>query len=177
MAKLKRARCWRELERPYTRVSKYKRKNYIKGAPINIIPKFEIGNLKKEEAKVKVHMAVDRDIQIRQNSIEAIRQQIVKKLNKLVGNTNYRVVVRAFPHHILRENKMAGTNKAERIQTGMQLAFGSPVGRAVQAKKGKILFTVLLKDENKVDKIKEVFKSCASKLPCGISTKIEKVSI
>jgi len=175
MAKLKRAKCWRYLERPYTRISRYREKNYVRGAPVCIIPKFELGSLKDEEAKVKVHLAVDRDIQVRQNALEAVRQQVLRVLNEKVGNLNYKLIVRAYPHHILRENKLAGTNKAERLQTGMQLSFGSPVGRAVQAKKGKVLITVLLKDENKVDLVKEAFESSAPKLPCGIETKIERI--
>ncbi len=176
MAKLKRARCWRYLERPYTRVSRYRKKNYVRGAPVCIIPKFEIGKLDKKEAKIKIDMAVDRDIQIRQNALEAVRQQILRTLNEEVGETNYKLIVRGYPHHVLRENKLAGTNKAERLQTGMQLAFGSPVSRAVQAKKGKVIITVLLKNEKKVDVVKEAFKSSAPKLPCGIETKIEKIN-
>jgi len=176
MAKLKRARCWRELERPYTRISRYKKKNFIKGAPVCIIAKFEDGNLKPEETKVKVHMVVDRNIQIRQNAIEAIRQQLAKILPEELGVQNYRYIVRAYPHHILRENKLAGTNKAERLQTGMQLAFGTPVGRAYQAHKGDILFTVNLSNEKLVDKVKSIFESLKSKLPCSIEIIVEKVA-
>ncbi len=176
MAKLKRARCWRYLERPYTRVSRYKQKNYIKGAPVCIIPKFEDGALKPEDSKIKVHMVVDRDIQIRQNALEAVRQHVIRSLNELVGAQNFRSVLRGYPHHILRENKLAGTNKAERLQTGMQLAFGSPVGRAVQARKGKVIFTVHLSNEKFIDTVKQIYESAKSKLPCSIEIKVERAN-
>ena len=44
MAKLRKFVAYRRLERPYTRFSKYKRANFVRGRPTCIIARFESGN-------------------------------------------------------------------------------------------------------------------------------------
>ena len=44
MAKLRKFVAYRRLERPYTRVSKYRKKSYVRANPNVIVVKFDMGN-------------------------------------------------------------------------------------------------------------------------------------
>jgi len=71
-----------------------------------------------------------------------------------------------FPHHIQRENRMLTTPGADRMQTGMQLAYGKAVGKAAILKpNGRILF-VAVANPKAVQFVRGLFKQIKSKLPC-----------
>ena len=48
MAKLRKGVSYRSMERPYTRKSKYRKKNFVKASPHNLIARYETGDLKKK---------------------------------------------------------------------------------------------------------------------------------
>ena len=48
MARIRKFTAYRRLERPYTRISKYKKKSFIKANPKHIIVRFNMGNPKKK---------------------------------------------------------------------------------------------------------------------------------
>ena len=48
MAGLRKGRCYREIERAYTRKSKFRSKGFVKAIPPNKIIKYNMGNAKKE---------------------------------------------------------------------------------------------------------------------------------
>ena len=103
-------------------------------------------------------------VQIRHNALEACRRQINKKLNEeLLNQYLFRVV--PFPHHIQRENKMLTTAGADRMQTGMQLAFGKSSGKAAIVKPGSKIFFIAVPNEKAVKLARELLKKIKPKIP------------
>lgn len=149
-------------KRAYTRKSKFKKKGYVKAVPTSKIVKYDMGDLKKEFPK-KVHLVSKQKVQLRHNAIESSRIMINRKLHKTLG-TNYRLKLRVYPHHVLRENKMLTGAGADRMQSGMQRAFGKAMGVAAQVKKGQKIFTAYV-EESDVEKARTALKSSMSRLP------------
>jgi len=131
MATLRKAAAYSKKKiTPYTRVSKRRQKSYIKTVPPQKIVKFSMGKLPLLEGTTLPHrltIVSTENVQIRSNALEACRQFVNKKLEKGL-NGQYVFQVIPFPHHIQRENKMLTGAGADRMQTGMQLAFGKTVG-------------------------------------------------
>lgn len=150
---------------PFTRVSKKKGKSYIKTVPPQKIVKFVMGNGKSENLKYKLIVVSEENCQIRDHALEACRQFLNKKVEKpLAGNYRFRVV--PFPHHIQRENKMITGAGADRMQTGMQLAFGKSSGKAAIIKKGSEIFVMEVATPKGVEIVRKIFKQIKPKLPC-----------
>ena len=162
MAGIRKGHCYTKVVRAYTRKSKFKAKAYIKGVPPNKIVKYDQGNLQKAfESEVNI---VSRDpIQIRHNALESARQIVSRHASLLMGN-NYRLKVRVFPHHVLRENKMLSGAGADRMQTGMQRAFGKPIGAAAQVKRNQSIITLYV-DKKDTDNAKKVLHKATQRLP------------
>lgn len=169
MASLRKAKCYRNVKRAYTRKSKYRKKGYIKAIPTIKIVKFDIGNLKKKFGN-EVSLFTKEKIQVRENAIESARLIINRKLNKAIGASNFHLKVRPFPHHALRENKMLTGAGADRMQTGMQRAFGKVIGSAAQVKKDQKIFSVYVNNKD-VTLARAALKGATHRLPCkcGIS--------
>lgn len=162
MVGLRKNVCYRKVKRAYTRYSKYKRKSYIKARPNNKVVKFEVGDPKKNYTH-KVHLIVKEAIQIRDNSLEASRLLVGRHLAKELGENNFFLQVKVYPHHVLRENKLLTGAGADRMQTGMSHAFGVPVGLAAQLRKNQPVFTVKVEEAN-VQKTKECLKFAMPRL-------------
>jgi len=160
---LRPGRCYRKLERPYTRQSKTKpRKSYAKGVPESKIKSFEAGT-KKPFSKTLVLIS-ERGVQIRHNALEAARIVVTKKLEAEVGLENFFFKVLVYPHHILRENPLATGAGADRFQTGMRLSYGKAIGTAARVHPGQKLIEVRT-EQNWLLQAKHILKSAASKLP------------
>jgi large subunit ribosomal protein L10e len=172
--KLRKGQCYRMHERAYTRKSKYKKRNYIKAVPQHKIVKFNMGNSKKE-FKYRIDLISKGALQIRHNSIEATRQAINRKLVKLIGNQDFYLMVRVYPHHAQRENKQMGGQHADRIQSGMKHPFGRIMNVAALVKEGKELFTAYT-DEKGLEAVRETFKAVSSKLPCKIGVDVFEIN-
>ena len=158
--------------RPFTRVSKKRTKSYIKTVPNSRIVKFKMGDLKGYAAgKYPVQIAVisKENCQVRDNSIEAVRQFFNRFLQIKVGKEFY-LEVKIYPHHILRENKMLTGAGADRMQTGMSRAFGKNIGRAAFVKPGQTLFVVGVKTPRAEVEARKLIRSAKARLPCTIST-------
>lgn len=172
---LRKGHCYSKPERPYTRKSKVKSKSYIKTIPQSKISKFVMGNFQDYYAKkfeVLVSLVSKQDIQIRDNAIEALRQLVLRHLNERVKNFCF--MLTCYPHHVLRENKMLTGAGADRMQSGMQQAFGTPIGLAAQLKKNSKVFSIAcMKD--KVSEIREILKKARTKLPGKYSVSVEKI--
>ncbi len=159
--------------RPYTRFGRVKGKSYIKTVPPQKVVKFQMGNSKAfQEGKLKysVKVIAAEDVQMRDNSLEATRQVLHKHLDTVVLG-NYYFMVKVFPHHIIRENKMLTGAGSDRMSTGMQLAFGATTGRAVLLKSGKTIFEIHVNNERNLRGLKDAISSIKAKLPCR--TRIE----
>ena len=135
MARLRRARCYRRIKRPYTRKSKFKQQSFVKAVPQLKIIRFTMGDQRKKRP-YKISLVSLQDIQLRQNSVESARVFINKHLHDNLG-LNYFFRILIYPHHVLRENRMLTGAGSDRMQKGMQKAFGSAVGIASQVKYGQ----------------------------------------
>ena len=155
---------------PYTRVSKKKSKAFIKTVPQQKIVKFTMGNSELfNEGKLPYHLTVIslEKAQIRNNALEACRQFINKKIDKeLSGQYLFRII--PFPHHIQRENKMITGAGADRMQTGMQLAFGRPTGKAAIVKPNSEIFFIAVQNMKSVNLVRKTLKQVNPKLPCRV---------
>ncbi len=161
----------------YTRRSTVRSKNYIKAIPGNKITKYIMGDLKKfSENKFPfvIDLITCEPIHIRDNAIEAARQYIHRQLDDTFKR-NYYLSLRIYPHTVLRENKMLTGAGADRMQTGMTLSFGAPVGIAANVKENGKIFTIAVMTKENVSFVRKVLKSCRAKLPC--TTKIVVSSI
>ncbi len=72
--------------------------------------------------------------------------------------------VRPFPHHVIREHKMATGAGADRISSGISLAFGRPVGTAARVRRGLAILIVRIPKAGE-DKAKEALRMASHKLP------------
>ncbi|MDP8003373.1 MAG: 50S ribosomal protein L16 [Caldisphaera sp.] len=153
-------RCYSHItSQPYTR------KEYIHGAPQPKITKFEIGNkelLRNYEVKLEL-ISLERG-QIRSNALESARVMTSKYLSTTVGDSNYYMRMPKYPHQVIRENKMMAFAGADRLQDGMRLSFGTPVGVAAIIDNGDRLIEIWGKKSN-IEALKEALRRGASKLP------------
>ena len=146
----------------WTRFSrKSPRRSFIKAMPHKDLNVFRMGQMRKDYDTV-VHLEALEDLILRDNSIESARQAANKYLEKLIMN-NYYFIVRVFPHHVLRENKMIAGAGADRLQKGMRMSFGRPVDRAARIYGGIQVFTVHTYKMH-LDKVKTAFERARRKL-------------
>lgn len=164
---------------PFTRVSRKRQKSFIKVVPPQKIVKFEMGkpSLAHEGKLPHILRVISTEkVQVRHNALEACRQYLNKKLDlELNGQYVFKVV--PFPHHIQRENKMLTGAGADRMQTGMQLAFGKSIGKAAILKPGKELFIFQLPTEKAVQVTRKLIRQIDSKLPGAIRTDYTNTSL
>ncbi|MBQ7702161.1 MAG: 50S ribosomal protein L16 [Candidatus Methanomethylophilaceae archaeon] len=119
----------------------YTRREYMGGVPNSRISQFEMGNL-KAEFPVKLTLRCKNRVQIRHTALEAGRIAANRVLTKEVGVANYHMTLRPFPHVVLRENKLATGAGADRVSSGMRLAFGKTVGTAARLECNQAIMTV-----------------------------------
>jgi len=140
--------CYRDIERAYTRhATRVQKKDFLGGVPGLRTRQFVMGNQTKDFKWVLDYKATS-PMQVRDNALEALRLKMVRELNNNVGKDNWTMKIRLWPHHILRENKMASGAGADRVSDGMKHAFGKNTGRAAQIKKNAILFSIVVNDEH-----------------------------
>ena len=172
MAKLRSGRCYRTVKRPFTRKSKKQSKSYARGVPGLRIAKFEVGDTKGTFTH-SVHMVSKDHIQLRHNSLEAARLAINRYVSKNVGKDAFHLIVRSYPHHILREHKIMSGAGADRLSSGMQKAYGKPAGTAAQVRPGQEIMTIKV-NEAGVAKAKEAIKVAGKKLTARTGYKVVK---
>jgi len=172
MAKLRKAICYRRLERPYTRRSKKREKNYVRGAPNSKIVMFDMGN-KSAKFPYRIKLISKNDVQIRHNALESARIAVNKQLTNSIGINNYYFKIKTYPHHILRENPLAAGAGADRFQTGMSHAFGKPIGLAARVRKGQEIMYVDT-NEKFINAAKKAMKQASYKFPNKIQIEIVK---
>jgi len=165
--------------RPYTRVSKKRTKSYIKTVPNSKIVKFKMGDQKgfdNGEYPIQLQLVSKEKCQLRDNSIEAIRQYLNRFLQVKIGKEFY-LEVKMFPHHILRENKMLTGAGADRMQTGMSRAFGKTMGRAALVKPNQVLYIIGIKTPKAETKARKLIKSIKARIACKTYIKNVQPSI
>ncbi|MDI6718187.1 MAG: 50S ribosomal protein L16 [Methanomicrobiales archaeon] len=151
--------------RMYRNINKkaYTRREYMGGVPGSKIVTFDLGNL-SEEFPVEVSLSVIEQCQIRHSALEAARVSINRRLQSNVGRMNFRLKIRTYPHHVLRENKQATGAGADRVSEGMRLAFGKPVGTAARVQAGQKIISVFTTPQY-VEKAKDALRHGGYKLP------------
>ena len=162
MASLRKGRCYSKVKRPYTRKSKFRKLGFIKAVPNSKISRYQMGDQKKK-FDVQLKLTSNQAIQIRHNAIESVRQIVNRHLHTALG-LDYDLRIQIFPHHVLRENKMLAGAGADRMQTGMQRAFGKAVGIAARVKKGQTILSLKVSKDN-TDLGKTALKKAIHRLP------------
>jgi large subunit ribosomal protein L10e len=165
---LRPARCYTHFSGP-----PYTRKEYIPGIPQPKITKFEMGNPKGEYQYV-VKIVAEEGGQIRHNALESARVMINKRMSVVAGDLNYYLRVKKYPHHVIRENKMMAFAGADRLQDGMRLSFGKPIGLAARVAPGDVIIELFVRKEH-LEEAKKSMKVAASKLPLPSRIVIEPV--
>jgi large subunit ribosomal protein L10e len=173
MAKLRKFVCYRRLERPNTRKSKYRKKSFVRGAPTCKVVKFNLGNLTGTFSH-RVDLSVKDDLQIRDNALESGRQTATRTLEKLLGKSGFRLQVRVYPHHVLREHALAAGAGADRFSSGMAHSFGKPAGNAARVRKNQKIFSVYV-NEAGLQVARDAMKKINFKLPCKCSITVVKI--
>lgn len=165
MAKLIRAGAWRKLERPYTRKSKYRKLNFVRASPNNKVVKYDMGdsNLSYEYT---FYLRSKEDVQLRHNALESARLTSLRLVERKIGKKGFYMKIRAYPHHILRNNPLASGAGADRMSTGMKMSFGKPVGIAARVKKGQIIMELRVPKAH-YETAKLAFNRAKTKFPCG----------
>ncbi|MBI2507507.1 50S ribosomal protein L16 [Candidatus Woesearchaeota archaeon] len=173
MATLRKFKCYRNVTRAYTRKSKYKPKAYVKTFPNSRLVRFHMGDVHKQFSH-RVDLVSKERVQVRDNALESARQVSNRRLEKALGRNGYYFSILVYPHHALRENKMLVGAGADRMQTGMQQAFGKVIGIAAQLRREQCVFTVHV-NENGIEAAKDALKHANHRLPFRSSIKISEV--
>jgi large subunit ribosomal protein L10e len=164
------ASMYRDIDKPA-----YTRREYITGIPGSKIAQHKMGEKDKdpEDYDVQISLVVEETVQLRHGSLEASRLSANRYLIQELGENNYSMILRKFPHQVLRENKQATGAGADRVSDGMRQAFGKIVGTAARIPKGERLFTAYC-DVDQADAVKEAFRRAYNKIspPCRI--KVER---
>lgn len=148
-------RCYRKIERPYTRhAARVQKKDFIGGVPGVRTRQFVMGNQTRDFDCV-IDVVARQSSQVRDNALESLRLKLVREFTKNVGKDNWVFKIRQYPFHILRENKLASGAGADRVSSGMKHAFGKTIGRAAQIKNGDIILSAVV-DKQFVDKVKKI---------------------
>ncbi|PWV37395.1 MAG: 50S ribosomal protein L16 [Desulfurococcaceae archaeon] len=166
---LRPARCYTQQKKPA-----YTRKEYIQGVPPPKITKYTMGN-PKGEYKYAVKLIATTRCVIRHNALEAARIAAHRYLSTTVGEDNFFLVVKKYPHHVLRENKMLAFAGADRLQDGMRLAFGKPIGTAAITMPGDDVMVVYVSNEKHIEAAKEALSRAETKLPEAYRIEVVKL--
>ncbi|MFA5856352.1 MAG: 50S ribosomal protein L16 [Candidatus Pacearchaeota archaeon] len=177
MAVKRRAKAYSK-RKPITNCRKSKKTqfSYVKQVPTQKIVKFNMGDVngyRLGKYTIKMGIYTEEPIQIRDLSLEAVRQSLIKDM-AVIFQKSFFLRCNVYPHNILRNNRVySGGSKGERIQTGMSKSFGSPEGRAATLRKHDAIFTAYFNGEESIPKVRASFSKCNSKLPCKTRTVTE----
>ena len=174
MATVRKFVAYRKLERPYTRFSKFRVKNFVRARPVCKVPRFDMG----DDTKIydyQLDLISKADLQIRDRAIEAARQTSNRHLEENLGKNEFKFKVMIYPHHVLRENPLASGAGADRLSTGMAHSFGKPIGIAAQVRKGKSLFRLFCQAKH-LELAKHALKRAQFKVPCSCRMEIKKIN-
>jgi large subunit ribosomal protein L10e len=179
MASLRKASAYSKRHaRPYTRKSAKKNRSYIKAVPPLKTVKYNMGDMKTSingGHPYTVRMLSTEAAQMRDNSLESCRMTINKSMDKDAPGMYY-FVIKAFPHHILRDNKTAAGAGADRLSSGMKHSFGTTVGRAALIKPGKEVFFISCANEKAAQAARAALTKIKPKIPFRNKIVFEKVA-
>ncbi len=161
----------------YREISKppYTRREYITGIPGSKIAQHQMGDLKanKDDYPVQISLVTEEECQIRHGALEASRLSANRHLLKELGEKNYKMMLRKFPHHVIRENKQATGAGADRVSDGMRQAFGKVVGTAARIQRNDRIFTAWCHPEQ-APVVKDALRRAYNKISPPCRVKVEK---
>ncbi len=172
MARIRKFSAYRKVERPYTRVSKFRNKSFIRSSPNLKIVRFEMGDPRKEFTYT-LELVSKTNLQIRHDAIESARQGANRVLEKELGKNGYFMKIMVYPFHILRENPLASGAGADRMSTGMKMSFGKAIGAAAQLKKGQKVCIARV-NKSGIDVAKKALDRASKKLPNSYSVVVRQ---
>lgn len=164
MVRLKKAVAYRQVKRPYTRISKFRKKSYIRARPNIVLVKYDMGDATREYP-YRTDLVSTAQLNIRHNALESARQTSNRILEKVLGKKGFHMKVRVFPHHIIRENPLAAGAGADRMSTGMKMSFGKCISTAARIRKGQAILSVY-SEKTALPTVKIALKRANSKFPC-----------
>jgi large subunit ribosomal protein L10e len=147
-------------------------KKFLPGAPNVRIAKFTTGTA-KVDYDWRLKLVTTERVQVRHTAIEATRVAANKKISE-DDFEEYFLMVKKYPHVILRENKMIATAGADRLQEGMRKAYGKPSSLAARVKPGDTILELNVKDDQ-LEKGKLALKLAASKFPAPMKVEVEPI--
>ena len=160
------ASMYRDIDKP-----SYTRRDYVTGIPGSKIAQHNMGDLDSDpdDWPVQISLVPEESVQLRHGALESARLSANRHLIKELGEGTYKMILRKFPHQILRENKQATGAGADRVSDGMRQSFGVPVGTAARMNAGEPLFTAYCTVEQ-APVVKDAFRRAYNKLtpPCKI---------
>lgn len=163
--------------RPFTRISRKKSKAYIKTVPSNKLAKYHQGSPADFSAgnhDFMITLVAEERAQVRDNALESCRMYLTKILDEgALGK--YYMEIKAFPHHMLRENKLSAGAGADRLSTGMTHSYGIIIGRAALVSPGKVIIAISCADEKTAKLARDTLIKIKAKLPCSARVKFEKI--
>ena len=118
-----------------------------------------------------INLISKHNLQIRDNALESAKQTSNKILETNLGLTAYHLKLKTYPYHVLRENPLASGAGADRFSTGMQKAFGKPMGNAAQIKEGETIFQLSV-DKANLEIAKQALSRASKKLPCSCTIQV-----
>jgi len=133
---------------------------------------FDMGNT-SGEFPIVLSLKVKNRVQIRHTALEAGRIAANKMLSSQAGAANYHLKVRAYPHCVLRENKLATGAGADRVSSGMRNGFGKNVGTAARLERDQSILTVEVTQE-KANVAKTALWKASMKFPSPCYIDVEK---
>ena len=172
MARLRKFAAYRKVERPYTRISKFRKKSFNRSSPNLKIVRFEMGDPRKK-FNYTLELVSKTDLQIRHDAIESARQTSNRVLEKELGKMGYFMKIMIYPFHVLRENPLASGAGADRMSTGMKKSFGKAIGAAAQVRKGQKVCIVRVNKDG-IETAKSALKRVSKKIPNSYSILIKE---
>lgn len=165
MARIRKFSAYQDLKRPYTRISKYNKLNFVRGGFPHIkIIKFDMGSPQKEY-DVTMRLITTKDLNIRHNALESGRMVCNRVLEKALAK-DYHLRLKLYPFHILRENAAATGAGADRVSTGMQKAYGKAISCAARVMEGQTIYEVRVNQAN-AKVARTALERAGSKMPCS----------
>lgn len=137
-------------------------KKFAPSAPHSKIARFSTGTASPDYDYILKLVSKERS-QVRHSAIEAARVAANKKMT-LLGEKNYFIQVKVYPHVILRENKMIATAGADRLQEGMRRSYGKPRDLGARLAIGSVVLQLSVNNIHLAE-AKQAFKTAASKMP------------
>ena len=164
------ASMYRDIDKPA-----YTRREYITGIPGSKVAQYTMGDrhTDPEDYPVQISLKVDESVQIRHGSLESARLSANRHLIKELGEGNYRMILRKFPHQVIRENKQATGAGADRVSDGMRQSFGKIVGTAARIGSGERLFTAYC-DVEQAEAVKEAYRRAYNKISPPCTVRVER---